>query len=88
MSTMFVRHQVSDFTSWKPFFDDHAAFRKEHGITHAVIHQDVENPDEVTLAMTYDDLDEARAFVASDELHQVMADAGVIGKPDIWFTRS
>lgn len=87
MGTMFVRHEVSDFTSWKPFFDDHAAFRKEHGITDISIHQEVDDPNDVTIVFEYDDLAEAQRFTQSDELREVMQEAGVLGKPNIWFTR-
>lgn len=86
MDTMFVRHTVSDFASWKPFFDDHATFRKEHGITDISVHQEVDDPNDVTIIFEYDDLAEARAFTRSDELREVMQEAGVLGKPTIWFT--
>jgi hypothetical protein len=30
-------------------------------------------------------IDDARAIIASDDLAQAMTDAGVLGKPQIWF---
>ena len=44
-----------------------------------------ENPNEVILLFSAEDLDKAKAFAASDDLRQAMQKAGVSDKPDVYF---
>lgn len=86
MVTMFVKHEVSDYGSWKRVYDEFASTRKELGVTGASVHRDSNDPNEITVTHQFDNLNAATAFANSEQLKSAMANAGVAGPPDIWFT--
>lgn len=87
MVRMFVRHPVSDFTTWKAAYD---AFDEERtarmGVIGDAVFQAVEDPNDVTAWHDFDSLEAAQAFAESPRLREVMEAAGVAGPPSIWFT--
>lgn len=86
MSTIFVRHDVADFDTWKPGFDEHGAVRRDYGLTDAGLYRDDENPSSVTIVLTTDDVGRAREFLGSDDLRETMSKLGVVSQPDVWIT--
>jgi hypothetical protein len=44
------------------------------------------NQNDVTVYHDFADMDAAKKFAGSDRLKEIMKGAGVVGKPDIWFT--
>lgn len=85
-TTMFVKHKVSDYGNWKRVYDEFASTRKEKGVTGASVHRDANDADTLTVTHQFNDLAAARAFADSEELKSAMANAGVSGPPEIWFT--
>ena len=47
--TMFVRHKVRDYETWKKAYDAGESLRKEHGITGASIHRDIQDANDITV---------------------------------------
>jgi quinol monooxygenase YgiN len=86
MVTMFARHHVNDYSSWKRVYDEIAPVRKEKGVTGASVHRDVNDLNTITISHQFKNLDGAKAFADSEELKAAMARAGVNGPPEIWFT--
>jgi len=86
MSTVFVRHTVADYDTWKAGFDEHGATRREYGLTDAGLYRDVDDANNVTIVLTTDDVGRAREFVGSDDLRETMQRVGVVSQPDVWFT--
>ena len=86
MFTMFIRHKVKDYAQWRRAYDAGEGLRKEHGITGASIHRDIQDANNITVTHRTGDLAAALALANSEELKSRMAEAGVIGPPDIWFT--
>lgn len=86
MSTIFVRHTVADYDTWKPGFDEHGAVRRDHGLTDAGLYRDIENPNDLTVVLNADDLGRAREFLGSDDLRETMGRLGVVSQPDVWIT--
>lgn len=86
MTRMFIRHPVSDYDTWRKTYDDFGDTQKKLGLRAESVHRDVENPSMLTVIHDFDSADDARAFVASDELKEAMENAGVAGPPDIWIT--
>jgi heme-degrading monooxygenase HmoA len=82
-----VRHKVADFAKWKPIYDDHLQARQKAGLKEVHLLRNIENPNEVILLFSAEDLDKAKAFAASDDLRQAMQRAGVSDKPDIYFLK-
>ena len=85
MATMFVRHKVSDFAKWKAVYDDFRPTQKRLGVTADSVYRGEDDPSDVTVAHEFQTLAAAKTFVASDELHAAMKNAGVAGEPTIWF---
>jgi hypothetical protein len=84
---MFVRHRVKEFKAWKAEYDAFDPERKKMGVTSHGVYQSDEDPNDVTLYHRFDTVEAARAFAGSDVLKQRMERAGVVGAPDIWFTK-
>jgi quinol monooxygenase YgiN len=86
MATLFVRHTVKDYKAWKRTYDNFAPKRKEWGVTGASVYRDPENPNDLVVIHRFSDVDDARAFVNSEDLHKAMENSGVTGQPTIWIT--
>jgi hypothetical protein len=56
-----------------------AGLKEEHFFRNA------DDPNEVLLLFSVEDVDKAKAFTASDDLRQAMEKAGVSDKPDVYF---
>ena len=85
MATLFVRHSVKDFSTWKSAYDAFDAERKTMGVTGHGAFQATGNANDVTVYHEFDSIDKAKAFADSPRLKEVMQNAGVVGPPDIWF---
>jgi quinol monooxygenase YgiN len=86
MATLFVRHDVADFASWKKAYDDFSDHRQNLGVIGQGVYQHEDDPNDVTLYHHFKSMDAAKAFMASPELKQAMKAAGVRGEPKFWFT--
>jgi hypothetical protein len=86
MVRLFVRHPVSDFTSWKQFYDDFDHERAGMGVTGHGVFQAADDPNDVTIFHDFESMESAQSFMGSERLREVMTDAGVAGEPAIWFT--
>jgi hypothetical protein len=82
-----IRHKVADFAKWKPVYDSHAPARANAGLKEEHLFRNIDNPSEVVLLFSAEDLNKAKAFVSSSDLRETMQKAGVIDKPDIWFLK-
>lgn len=86
MVTMFVKHTVGSFRTWKVAYDNLGPTRRTMGVTGASIYQDPQDPNIVTVTHQFDTLDAAKTFASSDELKNAMMNAGVSGHPEMWIT--
>jgi hypothetical protein len=84
---LLIRHKVADFSKWKPVYDDHIQARQKAGLKELDLLRNVDDPNEVILLFSVEDIDKAKAFAASDDLRQAMQKAGVSDKPDVYFLR-
>ncbi len=85
MVRLFVRHDVTDFTTWKQAYDAFDSTRKEMGVRSHAAYQSTDNPNNVTAWHDFETLDAAQAFAGSDELRGAMESAGICSEPMIWF---
>ena len=88
MATLFVRHRVSDYDTWRRAYDEFEDVRNANGVTGHGVYQLDGDPNDVTVYHHFGTIEEARAFAASERLKEAMVAAGVQGAPDIWFTHS
>ena len=84
---MLIRHKVSDFAKWKPVYDAHLSARQRAGLKEEHLFRNADEPNEVLLLFSVEDVDKAKAFTASDDLRQAMEKAGVSDKPDVYFLK-
>jgi hypothetical protein len=85
MTYLLVQHTVQDFARWKPFFDQHDSARRASGGGDYQLFQDASDPNKITILLQWDSVENAQRFAASDNLREVMMEAGVIGRPEIHF---
>jgi len=85
MIHMLVRHKVSDFAKWRPVYHAHESARQNAGLKEEHLLRNADDPNEVILLFSVEDMDKAKAFAASDDLRQAMQKAGVSDKPDVYF---
>jgi hypothetical protein len=86
MATMFVRHTVSDYKTWRKAYDEFAPVQKARGVTAQAVYQGHDNTNDITITHEFASVAAAQAFAASSELKNAMQGAGVVGAPTIWFT--
>jgi hypothetical protein len=85
MVTLFFRHNVADYAAWRKIYDDFDSQRRAMGVLADAVYQAADNPNDVTVTHDFASLEAAKAFGASRELHEAMANAGVDGRPTAWF---
>jgi hypothetical protein len=85
MPHVLIRHKVADWEGWKPVYDAHASARAAAGLKEEHLFRNADNPHEVILLFTAENLDKARAFAKSADLRDKMQIAGVMDQPDIYF---
>ena len=87
MMHMLLRHKVADFAKWKPIYDAHLSARQKAELKEEHLFRNADDPNEVLLLFSVEDVDKAKAFTASDDLRQAMQNAGVRDKPDVYFLK-
>ncbi len=85
MAHMLIRHRVADFDKWHAEYLDHGPVRIAAGLTDLHLWRNLENPEEVYILFGISDMENAKAFVASEDLKEKMQSAGVLEVPDIVF---
>ena len=86
MATMFVRHTVSDYKTWRKAYDEFASVQKTKGVAAQSVYQAADNPNDITVTHEFASVEAAQSFAKSTELKNAMQKAGIIGAPTIWFT--
>jgi heme-degrading monooxygenase HmoA len=87
MPYLLVRHKVIDYERWKSAFDAHSLIRQANGSRGGQVFRNAADPNELVLLLEWDVLERARQFVQSEELRQVMQQAGVVDHPTICFLK-
>jgi hypothetical protein len=85
MTTLFVRHRVSDYAKWREVYDSVAPLQKQAGVVADAVYQSPDEPNDVTVTHEFGSVGEAKAFAESAELREAMGKAGVVGVPTVWF---
>ena len=88
MVYLLVHHQIEDYKVWRPFFDEHEGMRKKNGAVSAKVFQKADDPQDVSILFEWDSEANARRFVESTDLREVMKRAGVIGMPEATFLKA
>ncbi|HEU5345540.1 MAG TPA: hypothetical protein VFX31_03030 [Ktedonobacterales bacterium] len=76
---------VADSARWKPIFDEDSANRASSGSLGGQLFRSESNPNELVIAFEWDSLASAHAFSESPGLREKMQQAGVNGRPEIFY---
>ena len=82
---LLVRYKVFDFVKWKSAYDGHLSAQQKAGLKEIYLFRNADDPNEVTLLFSVEDVQKARAFIESDDLHHAMEKAGVKGAAEVSF---
>ena len=82
--TFVIRHMVGDYAKWRPGYDAHKAVRTSAGLTNCRVQSATDNVNDVLIICDMADVAKAKAFASSKNLAEVMAKAGVVGKPEFY----
>ena len=86
MAHVLVRSKVESYAKWRPVFDEHDGARRAAGaIGTPQVFRSGDDPYEVLVLIEWDELENARKFVASDDLRAAMQSAGVTDQPTVFF---
>ena len=86
MIHLFVRQDVTNYEEWCFAYDRFWRDSDAYGVPVRAVYQSIDNPNDITVEHIFENLDDARTLVASDDLAQAMTDAGILGTPQIWLT--
>ncbi len=76
MNYLLIRHKVADFAKWKHGYDAHGSARANAGLKEERLLRNTDDPNEVVLLFSTQDLNKAKQFAASDDLRQRMQEVG------------
>ena len=87
MPYLLVRYKVTDYEKWKSAFDAHSVTRQANGSRGGQLFRNASDPNEVIMLLEWDVLETAHQFVQSEDLREVMQQAGVVDHPTIYFLK-
>ena len=83
MINLLIRHTIVDYAKWRAGFDAHEAARRAAGATGvSQVYRDVENPNQITAMLEWNNAENARKFANDPALKEVMHAAGVTSAPE------
>lgn len=85
-AAVLLQHQVADFDAWKVAFDAHEDARRAAGILGHHINRAKDDPNNVSIYLAVQDVEQAKAFAGSDDVRAVMEKAGVTSAPELTWT--
>jgi quinol monooxygenase YgiN len=85
MAHLLIRHKVEDYARWKPFFDQNDNVRRANGGGDYQLFRSASDPNEIVVLFEWDNLRNAQRFAESPDLREVMQQAGVKGRPDVFY---
>lgn len=85
MAHLFIQHKVRDYPAWKTAFDGFIETRRAGGEKSVQIFHPDDDPNSLLLLFEWDNLANARTFMANPDLKQAMSEAGVVDTPRAYF---
>jgi hypothetical protein len=82
-ATLFVRHSVDDYDSWRKVYDEVEDLRQKYGCFGAEVMVSPSDRQDVFVIHRFPTLDEAQGFAGDPELRDAMGRAGVHLPPRI-----
>jgi hypothetical protein len=67
MATLFVRHTVKDYNTWRRAFDAFQKVAHKHPPKSGTVYQEADDPNDVTVTHDFDSVEAAQSFAQADE---------------------
>ena len=83
MKTVFVTHEVKDYSSWRKVFDADEENRSKAGFHITGVYRSVDNPNLITAVGEAPSLESIKNFMSNPDLKVAMEQGGVIGIPEV-----
>ena len=83
MTDLLGKAAVEDFEAWESAFHRFDSVRTDHGQEGYQVFQSVDDPNEAVVRFEWAEDEDPRAFFASDEMRDRLAEAGVKGRPEL-----
>ncbi len=80
-----VRCKVKDFAKWKAAFEEHGNTRKQNGSQGGFFFRNIDEPNETVFLLEWDSLENVRRFAQSPDVQNVLVQAGLTDRPDVFF---
>ena len=80
-----VMHKVKDWDAWKKVFDSHKQTRLDAGLLDRSVGYSMDDNHMVSAVFIVTDMAKAKAFIASKDIKDKMAEAGVEGPPTFFW---
>lgn len=87
MGTVFVRHRVADYESWRSVYDDDLPRRQAAGLEEVGVFQEAGDANNVFLVWRTDSFEGFEELAQSESSREKMKEAGVVGEPEVWFSQ-
>ncbi len=86
-AALLISYPVADFDTWKAVFDANEQSRIDNGYVGHHVNRAEDDPNSLAVYLAIGDLERARAYVTSDDVKALMAEAGVAGAPEFTWVR-
>lgn len=83
MSYLIGKSTVEDFETWWSSFQENESYRAEHGEVGYQVFRSLDDSNEIVVVFEWDENTDPHAFFRSDEMRERMANAGLLGAPDL-----
>ncbi len=84
MATVFLKHEVADYSAWKPLYDADKPRHDAAGLKEIGVYREVSNKNMVLVIFEVENLETIKEMLQSEDLAKVMKEAGVLTKPEVW----
>ena len=85
MPYVLIRHKVEDYAKFRTGYNEHGSTRKAGGCKGTHVFRNAENPNEIVILLEWDELENARQLIQSEDLREEMKRSGLADQPDIYF---
>jgi hypothetical protein len=86
--SVFIRHKVDDFATWKELYNEGAQMRKDHNVLADNVYRDPDDPNMAMVHLQFADVSAAKAQVArldSDEFRSMAKTIGLhLDMREVW----
>ena len=80
-----IRHKVVNYRKWRAVFEAYGPARLALGCKRTRVFRRADNPKELVVMLAWCDLASAREFLVSDDLRDMLAEAGVCDRaPEVY----